>query len=78
MPNETGHAYDSFVVRLWHELATGTVLRIEIEHVQGGTVTTGRRVGPEWILDCLRSCLERPSPADPTMSSARVPPDGPR
>ncbi len=36
MPNEAVHAYDSFVVRLWHEPVTGTVLRAEVEHVQGG------------------------------------------
>ncbi len=78
MPNETGHAYDSFVIRLWHEPATGTVLRVEIEHVQGGTVTTGRRVLPEWILDRLLACLDDPSPAHPTTSSGRVPANGPR
>ncbi len=77
MPNETGHAYDSFVVRLWHDPTTGTVPRAEIEHVQDGTVTTGRRVAPEWILDRLRACLERLPPADPATSSGRVPSDAP-
>ncbi len=74
MPIETSHAYDSFVIRLWHEPATGTVLRAEVEHVQDGTVTTGRRVAPEWILDHLRACLEVPPPENSTTSPSRAPP----
>ncbi len=74
MPNEAGHAYDSFVIRLWHEPATGAVLRAEVEHVQGGTVTAGRPVAPEWILDRLRACLELPPPENSTTSPSRAPP----
>ncbi len=65
MPHEPGCAYDSFVVRLWREPATGAVLRAEVEHVQGGTIEAGRRVAPEWVLARLRACLERPPPEDP-------------
>ncbi len=35
MPNEAGHAYDSFVIRLWHELATGTAMA---EHLRSELV----------------------------------------
>jgi hypothetical protein len=57
MRHDTDHAYDSFVVRLWREVATGRLLRAEVEHVQGGTVAAGRGVAPEWVLDCLRARL---------------------
>ena len=76
MPNEAGHAYDSFVIRLWHEPVTGTVLRVEIEHVQGGTVTTGRRVAPEWILERLRDCLKAPLLGNSATTGGRAPPAG--
>ncbi len=72
MPNEAGHAYDSFVIRLWHEPATGTVLRAEVEHVQGGTVTARRRVAPQWILDRLRACLEAPLPGNAVTTHGRA------
>ncbi len=57
MPREPGPAYDSFVVRLWRERASGRLLRAEVEHVQTGAVVVGRRIVPSWILDTLRSCL---------------------
>ena len=60
MRREPGHGYDSFVVRLWHEAATGALLRAEVEHVQSGSVDT--RVGNswDWVRDWLRRCVDRP------------------
>lgn len=58
MMREPERAYDSFVVRLWRDPASGRLLRAEVEHVQTGTISAERGVPPEWILDCLRSCLE--------------------
>ena len=53
MPHPASTAYDSFLVRLWREPTTGSLLRVEIEHVQDGVIRDGRAVPPEWILDAL-------------------------
>ena len=58
MMREPERAYDSFVVRLWRDPASGRLLRAEVEHVQTGNISAERGVPPEWILDCVRSCLE--------------------
>ena len=75
MPHASGHAYDSFVVRLWREPGSGRLLRAEVEHVQTGTVSAERGVPPEWVLDCLRTCLDvRARTDDAAERSPRVPP----
>ena len=58
MSREPERAYDSFVVRLWRDAATGRLLRAEVEHVQTGQVSAGRGVAPEWVLGCFRACLD--------------------
>ena len=46
-------AYDSFVVRMWHHPSGGSVLRVEVEHVQSGSVDVGRGQSWDWIRDRL-------------------------
>jgi hypothetical protein len=56
---ERERAYDSFVVRLWHEAGRGRLQRAEVEHVQSGRVTRGSGVALAWVLRCMRTCLAR-------------------
>jgi hypothetical protein len=51
--------YDSFVVRVWHDPAYDELLRVEVEHAQSGVVRRGDRVRPEWIIEQLRTWLDR-------------------
>jgi hypothetical protein len=64
MPHEPGPAYDSFVLRLWRETASGRLLRAEVEHLQTGAVHVGRGIVPGWILDTLRACVGLSSPRE--------------
>jgi hypothetical protein len=50
--------YDAFVVRLWHEPATGRLLRAEVEHVTTGERSRAVGPGADWILDQIRACLD--------------------
>jgi len=42
--------YDSFVVRMWRTADAQHLRRIEVEHVQSGTVASAGDVTPEWLL----------------------------
>lgn len=55
MRHEPGREYDSFVVRLWHEPATGDLLRAEVEHVQSGKVDARQGATWDWIGEWLRA-----------------------
>ena len=71
--------YDAFVVRLWHEPATGRLLRAEVEHVTTGERTRAVGPGANWILDQIRACLDERLRGDEvakTLGEARPPPLG--
>lgn len=59
MADRSGHGYDSFLVRLWHDRETATVLRAEIEHVQSGETGVSVRAAWTWITDWLRDRLRQ-------------------
>lgn len=59
------HGYDSFLVRLWHDPETATVLRAEIEHVQSGATAVGVRAAWSWITDWLRDSLSQHAETQP-------------
>ncbi len=68
MSNDRSPRYDSFVVRVWHETATGRLLRAEVDHVQSGAVYIARDIGFAWIQDALQKALSaKAEDADPAV-----------
>jgi hypothetical protein len=58
--------YDSFVVRLWREVGSPSLLRVELEHAQSGGVAHARGVAWDWIGPRLAGLLgETRPPPDP-------------
>lgn len=49
--------YDSFIVRLWRDEGSDSILRAEVEHVQTGLSIDNVRVTPEWVTAAIQSCL---------------------
>jgi hypothetical protein len=72
MTSDHTKRYDSFVVRVWRETASGRLLRAEVDHVQSGAVYVARNLGLTWFQDTLRSALD----ADTAESDQEV--DSPR
>lgn len=54
--------YDSFIVRMWRTADAQIVRRIEVEHVQTGTVASAGAAAPEWILAQFDHGLGDPPP----------------
>lgn len=54
---QTGHHYDSFVVRLWSRGDDARFVRAELRHVQADAVVTGTHVAPEWVAVEIRRFL---------------------
>lgn len=56
--------YDSFVVRLWQDEGSDSMLRVEVQHVQAGLSMEAVQVPLDWILPeimgCLQSAHEKP------------------
>ncbi len=59
MSNDCTKRYDSFVIRVWRETASGRLLRAEVDHVQSGAVHIGRNTGLAWIQHTLHKVLGR-------------------
>lgn len=68
--------YDSFIVRLWRNGTSATLLRAEIEHVQAGLFLEELHVPMDWILSAIESCLQPPIPP-PTEDTPSHQPDMP-
>lgn len=49
--------YDSFVVRLWQDDSSRDMLRVEVEHVQGGLSIEALKVPLDWIVPEILGCL---------------------
>jgi hypothetical protein len=60
--SDGGRGYDSFVIRLWREPETGSLLRADVEHVQSGLAEVGIGRTWDWVRDWLRDHVgcERP------------------
>ncbi len=52
--------YDSFVVRLWREVGSRRLLRVEVEHTQSDGVASARGVEIDWIGARIADLLEEP------------------
>ena len=63
-----GPLYDAFVVRLWRDAGTGSVLRAEVEHARTGTFARAAAVPTGWILGQIRARLAAGPPIDATLS----------
>ena len=70
--------YDTFVVRLWRDGATGRLLRAEVEHAATGE--RARATGPAhtWILDRIRACLDAEGERAPPLAPEATRPANPR
>lgn len=55
--------YDSFVVRLWKDEGSDTMLRVEIQHVQAGLSVEAVQVPLDWIVPEILGCLQAPASA---------------
>ena len=64
MSNDYSKRYDSFVIRVWREKASGRLLRAEVDHIQSGAVHIGRNTGLNWIQHTLNKVLGRDDEAD--------------
>ena len=58
MTNDGRRVYDSFVVRIWRDVASGDCQRIEVEHVQTAQLDHAAGVAPDWILQRIADHLD--------------------
>lgn len=63
MTSDGGRIYDSFVVRIWRETASGDIQRVEVEHVQTAQIDHAAGVAAAWVLERILGCLEETLPA---------------
>lgn len=49
--------YDSFMVRLWQDEESDSVLRLEVEHIQAGLSMQAKQGTLDWILPAISGCL---------------------
>lgn len=64
MDDEQARGFASVVIRLWYEADDDRWQRVEIEHVQSGTIYAGRDVSNAWITHTLRAVTGRAGAAD--------------
>ena len=50
--------YDSFVVRLWKDEGSDSMLRVELQHVQAGLSIEAVQVPLDWIVPEILGCLQ--------------------
>ena len=50
--------YDSFVVRLWQDEGSESMLRVEVQHVQAGVSVEAVQVPLDWIVSEISGCLQ--------------------
>lgn len=50
-------SYDSFIVRLWQDETSDSMLRVELQHVQAGLSIEALQVPLDWILPEMLGCL---------------------
>jgi hypothetical protein len=53
--------YDSFVVRLWKDEGSDSMLRVELQHVQAGLSIEAVQVPLDWIVPEILGCLQAPA-----------------
>lgn len=58
--------YDSFVVRLWQDEGSDSMLRVEVQHVQAGLSIEAMQVPLDWIVPEIMGCLQSPMTARTT------------
>ena len=61
--------YDSFVVRLWQDEGSDSMLRVEVQHVQAGLSVEAMKVPLDWIVPEILGCLQSPTSAGTTERS---------
>lgn len=50
--------YDSFIVRLWQDEDSDSMLRVELQHVQAGLSIEAVQVPLDWIVPEILGCLQ--------------------
>jgi hypothetical protein len=50
--------YDSFVIRLWQDEGSDSMLRVELQHVQAGLSIEAVQVPLDWIVPEIMGCLK--------------------
>lgn len=58
MTGDGGRMYDSFVVRVWRDIASGEMQRVEVEHIQTARIEHAASVEAGWILLRIVACLD--------------------
>ena len=53
--------YDSFVIRLWKDEGSDSMLRVELQHVQAGLSIEAVQVPLDWIVPEILGCLQAPT-----------------
>lgn len=53
--------YDSFIVRLWQDEGSDSMLRVEVQHVQAGLSIEAVQVPLDWIVPGILGCLQSPN-----------------
>jgi hypothetical protein len=56
--------FDSFIVRLWQDEGSDSMLRVEVQHVQAGLSIEAVQVPLDWIVPGIMGCLQSPMIAD--------------
>lgn len=52
--------YDSFIVRLWKDEESDSMLRVELQHVQAGLSIEAMEVPLDWIVPKIMDCMQSP------------------
>jgi hypothetical protein len=60
--------YDSFVVRLWQDEESDSMVRVELQHVQAGLSIEAVQVPLDWIVPEILGCLQSPVSTTPAKS----------
>ena len=58
-------AYDSFLVKIWHDAGTESWRRVEVRHVQTDLMEAGRDVDEQWLGRALVALLDNVSSQEP-------------